>query len=246
MSTCAADNQLRRDVLVTKKQATPTDHRTPAPIGASGGFFCTDGVGDAADSFHGHGDGVTVFEEQLGVTAVSDSGWCADEDDVPWFQGGEFGDRGDECGDAEDQVGEVRFLDGFPVQGGADARLADVGFCRGDDVRAERDDVVPDLALQPLVGLVLENAHGDVVGDAVAKDVVHSVLFGDSAACLADEDGEFALEGHLGGFQGKDDVVGGSYEGECVLGEEDGKGDRAGVVGMVLVQAHAEDLAGPW
>lgn len=70
------------------------------------------------------------------VSAVSDSGWRAGEDDVSWLQCGEFGDCGDECGDAEDQVGKVGFLDGLPVQGCADACLGDVDFCRGDDVGA--------------------------------------------------------------------------------------------------------------
>lgn len=104
---------------------------------ASGGL-CLDGVGNAADSFDSHGDGVPVFEEELGVSAVSDSGWCAGKDEVPGLQCGEFGDGGNECGDAEDQVGEVGFLYDFPVQGCADAGFADVGFRRGDDVGADR------------------------------------------------------------------------------------------------------------
>lgn len=90
-------------------------------------------------------------------------------------------------------------------------------------------------------------AHGDVVGDAIAKDVVNGVLFGNAAACFADDDGEFAFEVDLGGFRGQDDVVGGSDEGGCVLGEENGKGGCAGIVCVVfVVQAYAEDLPGPW
>ena len=99
--------------------------------------FCPDPVGDAADAFDGNGDGVAVLEEQLGVSAVSGSGRRAREDDVSWFQGGEFGDGGDECGYVEDQVGEVGFLYHFSVQRCADAGLADVGFRGGDDVGPE-------------------------------------------------------------------------------------------------------------
>nr|WP_258006639.1 hypothetical protein [Arthrobacter sp. AFG20] len=81
----------------------------------------------------------------------------------------------------------------------------------------------------------------------MAQDVVYGVLFGDAAPCLADDDGEFALKVDLAGFRRQDDVIAGSDEGGCVLGEQDGKGGRAGVVGMVFViQAYAEDLPGPW
>ena len=101
------------------------------------GGFCPDPVGDAADAFDGNGDDVAVLEEQLGVSAVSGSGRRAREDDVSWFQGGEFGDGGDECGYVEDQVGEVGFLYHVSVQRCADAGLADVGFRGGDDVGPE-------------------------------------------------------------------------------------------------------------
>jgi hypothetical protein len=45
-------------------------------------------------------------------------------------------------------------------------------MCRSEDVGNDRCCVVPGLALQPLVGLVLVVAHRDVVGDGVAQYVV--------------------------------------------------------------------------
>jgi hypothetical protein len=66
--------------------------------------FRHDGIGDAADSFDGDGDGVAIFEKELRVSALSHAGRCTGEDYVSLLQRGEFGDSGDEGWDAEDQV----------------------------------------------------------------------------------------------------------------------------------------------
>jgi hypothetical protein len=102
------------------------------------------------------------------------------------------------------------------------------------------------LALQPLDGAELVVAHGNVVQDGVAGDVVRGVGFGNPAALLADHNGEFGLPVDGVRFLRQGQVIVRADQGFLVLGEQGGvlRNFPAHFLDVVaVVVAHADDLA---
>ena len=117
-------------------------------------------------------------------------------------------------------------------------------FVLGDEPGAERAEGVAAFAFGPLAAAVfLERALGDVVGDAVAGDVVEGVGLAHVLGLLADDDAELDFPVGLRGAAGDADVVvravdraGGLHEEDGLVG--DGGAGFGGVLGVVEADAH--------
>ncbi len=175
-----------------------------------------------------------------------DAGRRAGEDEVAGGERDHRGEVGDQGGRTEHQVGGGILLDGFAVDLRADPRP--VGeLVGGDQERPDRGRGLPGLALHPFGGPSLPAAHGDVVGDGVAGDVVGGVRFGDAPAFGADDDGQFAFPVQPVVLLRHGDGIGRAGERAGELGEDRGVGRQllARLEDVVaVVQSDAEDLLG--
>src|SRR5690606_17817159 len=95
---------------------------------------------------------------------------------------------------------ELGALHRLTVEGEGQLDLGDIEFIARDEIGPERGRVVDALALEPLTTMTtLQVALGNVVAEAIAKDVVERFSLGYRAAALADNDGDFRLIIPLGG-----------------------------------------------
>ena len=90
-------------------------------------LFCTDGVGEGADTLDFDGDVFAGAEPALGFAACADAGGSAGGDDVAGFQGHDAGEVFDQVAGFEDQFAGVGVLEGFAVDGEADGEFVGVG-----------------------------------------------------------------------------------------------------------------------
>ena len=188
-----------------------------------------------------------VGEVARGLAGVADAARRAGGDDVAGVERDDLRQVDDELDRPEHELVGRGALHGLAVERGADGPAARGQLVGGDQVRAERRGVLERLALQELLGAVLEVAHAHVVHHRVARDrrlrrgrvgVPHRG---------ADHDGELGLPVDLVGDRGQHDVV--------VRADQRGRelGEDRGVLGQLVahlqhvvavVQPHADDLLG--
>ena len=130
-----------------------------------------------AEAFDAEADGLAGAEEGGRLHAHADAGGRAGGDDVAGVEREELAEVADELLHAEDHRGGGAVLAALAVDFEPELEVLRVGdFVFGDEPGAEGAEGVAAFAFGPLAAAVfLERAFGDVVGDAVAGDVVEGV-----------------------------------------------------------------------
>ncbi len=189
-----------------------------------------------------------ALRKRGGLHAEADAGRGAGDDDVAGQQRHEAADVGHQFGAAEDHVGGRAVLHAGAVQIQPEMQVLRIGdLVGGDQPRSERAEAVAALALVPLrAAFELVFALGDVVGDAVAGDVLERALDGNVPRDRTDDDRQFDFPVGLERARRQQDRVARTADAGGGLHEEDrfARDRHAGFPGVVaVVEADADDLA---
>ncbi len=198
-----------------------------------------------AEALDAEADGLAGAEEGGGLHAEADAGGGAGGDDVARVKGEELAQVADELADAKDHFAGVAVLATLAIDLEPDGQVLRVGdFVFGDEPGSDWAERVAAFSFGPLAAAVfLERAFGNIVGDAVAGDVVEGIGLGNVLGRLADDDAEFGLPIGLFRTAREADVVVGADDGAGSFHEQDGLFGQSGpgfrgMVGIVEADAH--------
>ena len=198
-----------------------------------------------AEAFEAEADGLAGAEVRGRLHSHADTAGGAGGDDVAGVKGEELAEVADEFPDAEDHGGSAAVLAANAIDVQPDFDVLGVGdFVFGDEPGAEGAEGVAAFALGPLAATVfLEGPLADVVGDAVAGDIVEGVGLADVLGLRADDDAELGFPVGLSAAAGDAEVVVGADDGARGLHEEDGLfrdggAGFGGVLGVIQADAH--------